>query len=445
VVKASKAGRDISLSKLEARLGEYRPRETGVVIENRPKEAVERVNTRGVKSNWERYTAERERYFREKKEAAADLSARQKTERAELQKRQREERERMFSGSWKGRGALLNRQRSVLAATQQAEKLNLRDRHSRERDNLKKLFPIRFPNFKTWLDSKETNQEASVSFRYLKNAALYGMGANAAPTPSDLRAFTPKIGNKGGVAYARGGGKEAEFIDYGKKIVLEQKCDETATLAALQLANQKWGSAVINGTEEYKRLCVELAIRHNLRLANPDLAQEVEEARKRMSQAEEKARRGMEAGKHARNYFSIGAGDPDGAYWAHYRDIISRESGAPDYSRIDGKIGIRMRVTGYSQDRIRSAIETNAPAMRRASMTGEEYDAKYRNRNWARYARETADRFVFGVRGLSQYEKSREYRPRLMKVEGRNPGEEARYERELRTEQQKQEEHISGR
>jgi hypothetical protein len=63
VIKASKAGRDISLSKLEARLGEYRPRETGVVIENRPKEPIERVDTRKVTGNWERYTAERERYF----------------------------------------------------------------------------------------------------------------------------------------------------------------------------------------------------------------------------------------------------------------------------------------------------------------------------------------------------------------------------------------------
>jgi hypothetical protein len=63
-------------------------------------------------------------------------------------------------------------------------------------------------------------------------------------------------------------------------------------------------------------------------------------------------------------------------------------------------------------------------------MTREEYDAKYRNRNWTRYAAETADGFVFGVRGMAQYERSREYRPRLMKVEGRDIREESRRERE---------------
>jgi hypothetical protein len=69
-------------------------------------------------------------------------------------------------------------------------------------------------------------------------------------------------------------------------------------------------------------------------------------------------------------------------------------------------------------------------------MTQEEYDAKYRNRDWARYAQETTDRFVFGIRGITQYEQSREYRPRLMKVEGRDSGEEWRSKRSAANEQE---------
>jgi hypothetical protein len=91
-------------------------------------------------------------------------------------------------------------------------------------------------------------------------------------------------------------------------------------------------------------------------------------------------------------------------------------------------IGIRMRTTGHSPDQIRDAIETNAPAMRRESMEEAEFNAKYRNRNWSGYAAETTNKFVFGLRGIEQYESTRRYRPRLMKVEGRDAMSEKRAE-----------------
>jgi hypothetical protein len=649
IVKASKAGRDISLSKLEAHLGAYRQRENSVIVEDRPKEAVKRVNASGVKSNWECYTTSREKYFSEKKEAAAALASQQKEERAGLYRVQKAEREKIFSRSWKGMGASLNRARSVMAAKQQSEKLNLKDKHSHERAEIKKRFPARFPNFKTWLETAEENPEAFLSFRYQDAGTIRGTREphDTVPTP-DIRAFTPSVWNKGGVAYRALGENNAQFIDYGKKIVMAEKCGEEAILAALQLACQKWGSAVVNGSDEYKRKCAELAIRHNLKLSNPELAARVEEGRKGMSQqigrdgklmqitdmksaftryaeaveagryrvtvteftengtkafihdrqsggyegktreeiigdipkfsayshygkniiitpmsedkhhilvddltpeklkqlrddgykpacviesspenyqailtvpsvygdsskdrdaankltkelnlkygdpklsgsvhghrlppfpnkkpkhqrldgtypdtalieanggicektrmeleaihssikeAEERAKREAKAVKPAdRSHYSTGTNDPSSAYWIHYRDIAARQTGAPDYSRIDGMIGTRMRVTGYSRDQIRGAIESNAPLMRQQNMTEGEYNAKYSNKNWRNYAAETADGFVFGVRGITQYEKTREYRPRLMKIEGRNVIEESRRERERRNE-----------
>ena len=83
---------------------------------------------------------------RSRAEAAASLNARQKSERDALLKKQKEDRGALFSESWKGKGGLLNRTRSVLAAPQQSKKLNLRDRHSKERGEMKKRFPARFPN-----------------------------------------------------------------------------------------------------------------------------------------------------------------------------------------------------------------------------------------------------------------------------------------------------------
>jgi hypothetical protein len=661
-VKASKASRDASMSKLVARLGEYASRPEGTVIANRDPEPVERAAKSGVKSEWERFKAAREAYFRDKKEENTALTERHKKERASLRERQKTERERTLAGSWKGRGAILNRSRSVMAARQQGGKLDLLDRQWREIGAFREKYPRRFVNFKTWLE-QEKDQSAHLSFRYPNQGTVHGGGQDTETAKADIRAFAPKIGNKGGVAYSRDGAGEAEFIDYGKTIVLGQNCGDDAILAALQLANQKWGSAVIQGTEEYKKKCVELAIRHNLRLANSDLAKELEEARKPMTQRNTREAATMQATENAdkksiftryadavgaerfrvtvteigeggtsafifdknnggyegktqeeilealpkfstysrykkniivtpmskdkhhilvddltpeklkqlrddgykpacviesspKNYQAVitipsaeedsekdriaankltrdlnakygdpklsgsvhghrmppfpnckpkhrrddgtypdtilieanggicekakqeleaiyaslkeaekkarqteerakrfsegrsdgtGANDPNGAYWIHYRDVAAKFAGTTDYSRIDGMIGVRMRATGYSREQIREAIESNAPEMRRNAMSEESYLAKYKNKDWPRYARETADNFVLGLRGLSQYEDTRKYRPRLMKLEGRDAREEARRAYARRNEQERQEEQISGR
>jgi hypothetical protein len=512
---------------------------------------------------------------------------------------------------------------------------------------MKKRFPSRFSNFKTWLETMEENQEPFLSFRYPDTGTIRGtgetLGVDAIPIP-DIRAFTPTIWNKGGVAYRAQGENEAQFIDYGRKIVMAEKCGEDAVLAALQLANQKWGGAVVNGSDEYKKKCVELAIRHNLKLSHPDLAAQVEEGRKGMTQqrqevktmqttdkktaftryadavgaeryrvtvteftengtkafihdrqnggyegktrdeilgdipkfgaysrynkniivtpispdkhhilvddltpeklkqlkedgyklacviesspenyqavitipslygdsqkdreaankltkelnlkygdpklsgsvhghrlppfpnqkpkhkrpdgtfpdtslieanggicekalkelesinaalreAEEKAGRTAEAKDRASGDRFTGANDPNGAYWIHYRDIAAKFKGTLDYSRIDALIGIRMRATDYSPGEVQSAIEDNAPAMRRETMSPEAFEAKYKSRDWKRYASETTEKYVFGPRGAVQFERALDYRPLYMRLEGRDAISEAQAERERR-------------
>jgi hypothetical protein len=248
-----------------------------------PVEPVEKVaKAPKVRNAWERYQEARTDYFDAKKKAFADLQERQKKERSVLQKKQKDKRTQIFTKSWQGRGRELNQRRSVMAAAQQAEKLNFRDRQKQERENLKKLFPLRFPNFKTWLD-QEIDPELSVLFRYTDSLVL--LGEDTAHN-RDLRDYTPMFyeplsGNKGGVAYvrekkaeekglfhiARLKTPEADFIDYGRKIVLSRNCDETAVLAALQLASQKWGTVQISGTESYKKLCAEVARKNNIRIS----------------------------------------------------------------------------------------------------------------------------------------------------------------------------------
>ena len=96
----------------------------------------------------------------------------------------------------------------------------------------------------------------------------------------DLRDYSARKGAGYSVLYCRIGGYTADFSDMGKRIVLNKnKLDETSVAAALQLANQKWGATQINGSKEYKELCVSVAVKYGLRLANPDLAAEVERRR----------------------------------------------------------------------------------------------------------------------------------------------------------------------
>ncbi|MDR1622881.1 MAG: relaxase/mobilization nuclease domain-containing protein [Synergistaceae bacterium] len=286
VIKASQAGRDISLSKLEKRLGAYRDRDTFVLLHPARPEAVERVAAAPkVKGSWEEYRKAKAKYHAAKKDALSELQKWQGTERKILIGSQREERVSLFRVSWQGKGAELNQRRSLMAAKQQREKLDLRDRQKEEREKLKKRFPHQFPSFKTWL-SLDDDPELSALYRYPGQFVLFAGGGEGTPAGErnfDLRDYFPVFGERrGGVMYRRNGSKRntADFIDYGKKIVVSDKLDKFGVLAALQLASQKWGTVQLSGSEEYKRLCVQLATKHNIKLANPELKAEIEAARK---------------------------------------------------------------------------------------------------------------------------------------------------------------------
>ena len=95
-----------------------------------------------------------------------------------------------------------------------------------------------------------------------------------------------------------------------------------------------------------------------------------------------------------------------------------------DYSQVDGMIGIRMRVTGFSSGEIQMAIEENAPKMRHENMSAEEFRGKYQYRDWKRFAEETTQRFVFGARGERQFTDAEPYKRYYLKLEGRREREE---------------------
>jgi hypothetical protein len=279
VIKASQAGRDISLSKLKKRFGEYRDRDVTVKVRALAPEAVERIEAAPkIKRTWEDYQQAKAEYFLSKKGSLSELQNRHKKDREKLAAKHCAERAVLFRNSWKGKGAELNQYRSVIAARQTGEKLDLRERQQAERESLKKEFPRQFPSFKAWLNFDEDPKLMAI-YRYSGQLVLLAADGvkNESIKKPDLRDYFPVIrGERGGVAYCRDGGNVADFIDYGGRIVISGQFSEQSVLAALQLAQQKWGGVQISGSKEYKQLCARLATKNNIKISNPELAPDTE-------------------------------------------------------------------------------------------------------------------------------------------------------------------------
>lgn len=101
------------------------------------------------------------------------------------------------------------------------------------------------------------------------------------------------------------------------------------------------------------------------------------------------------------------------AYQAHYGDVVRllRQRlgvGKLDLSRVDSMIAVRMRVTGYSQSDIESAIRHCAPTTRQ----------NVESHDWNDYAQRTA-RYAYSFAGERQAERLAKYQQDWARLEGR--------------------------
>ena len=275
-VKLSHISRQSSFSKLEQRLGKYHARGADVILQS-PKSYVKQ-------SAWEDYQAARHEYLESKASAMKKLKARQKRERENLFWVQKSRRQEVYSESWKGRGKELNQVRSILAFTSQRERLTLRERHKEEQQEMKAHFLVRFPSFREWL-SDQSREDLYHVYRYsgqlLLSPEQSGIQITRPQRQIDLRDYSARRGAGSSVLYCRTGLFTADFSDMGRRIILnKKKLTEESVAAALQLANQKWGATKITGNAEYRELCISAAVKYGLKLANSDLAVEVERRRK---------------------------------------------------------------------------------------------------------------------------------------------------------------------
>lgn len=131
-----------------------------------------------------------------------------------------------------------------------------------------------FPDFKRWkhdLDNekliskrlKEDRMEIDAKYSKIKEELLH-----------DIKAYTYKETKKGVSFFPKEKAwwnTKVSFVDSGDKIKINDKHNAGAILAALQLATQKWGPLTLKGSDEYKTLCVKLAVRHGFQIKNPEL------------------------------------------------------------------------------------------------------------------------------------------------------------------------------
>lgn len=296
IIKASSVSRTCSLNSLEKKIGVFERSETR--IPNSAKQNIEKIQPiQEAKeySNWEKYAQERSAYYEEKKNKTTVQKLKRQQEWDMLKKSQKEERDELYKLPKEHRGAFLAL-RSATAAKQATEKIDLKEKQYKERQQFYKENPT-FQSYEEWLRTNGLTKIAA-SWRYKREINRHNI---ISPEKSnneiklkevpvlDIRAFKPKISkNEKEILYVfREKENEVGFIDKGKMLQIVKDNDSVTIRAALQLASQKWGSVRLTGTDEFKRRCVEIAAEGNIKIANSELQDAWQQCRNNHKDIEE--------------------------------------------------------------------------------------------------------------------------------------------------------------
>lgn len=302
-VKASSADRSASINQLQKRLGIYQPsgqqelapakrqqKDQGVLHPDARTSGldVDRVRRTAGRStgrseplranqpSWKDYTAARQADKAARTQRNAKLKAAHEVEKQQLRERLRAERKEALEGDWRGKGMLLNAMKSVIAAQQAAEKLELKERHEAEKKRVRAVYPA-FPSFEQWL-RENVGERAAEEYRNkdaVKENRIYsvpgiGLQHDLRVRPLDIRDFKPSVQGRE-VVYQSADGRES-FIDRGKHVAVLDTESEASIRAAMQLASQKFGGTLeVTGADEFKQMCVRIAVEQGIRLQNPEL------------------------------------------------------------------------------------------------------------------------------------------------------------------------------
>lgn len=367
VIKASAAGRACSLGALQKRLGDFEPAPEGLPIAT---PAAVPVASRVAAPGWGEYAKARRERQAERNSAQAELRERHQGERDAFFESAKARRAALAAQDWKGRGAEMNAERSLLAARIAAERAELFERQARERRQLaRKVRPL--GSYEEWLRSRES-AEAAERFRFraqLDAEPLRFCGQTDELLPAIRRDIRDVEGRRTseGVAYSFVGDSRAAFVDRGAEVVMHDAHDDAAVLAGLQLAASKFGVVRLEGAPADVAHAARIAARHGIRIVNPEVQELMREERQRLGfdfvpaparkpKPEPPAQAVIEQRAQVRR-----DDPPHLAAWRRHRAAVAIERQGEDLpvnpSVEDREIALRMRVTGWPQAEIAEAIE----------------------------------------------------------------------------------------
>ena len=260
---------------------EFMRRESGATSDNGASRLAPEPIKPGV-PGWGEYVAARGEHFKSKRIAKAELDAKHEAERVEFAAKQKADRDVMLMQDYRGKGALLNATRSFLKGQQAGARLEIKERHKVERLALREQFQP-WPSLEDW-QRLRGRPDLADEWRHKHGVQNRIVGDSMeSPRLHDLRAFTPQIVGRE-VHYSRSSEPDSVvFVDRGREINVLDWRNPDVTLAALQLASAKWPKGFqITGNDEYKALCVQIAVRENLTILNSDLQQQIEAERQRV-------------------------------------------------------------------------------------------------------------------------------------------------------------------
>ena len=254
--KASAVWRRAALRQLEARLGPFEAPGAEALPETA--DPAKRQAAREARhETWAQWEAQCE-------EEARALTERQREEREALRRER----------CWKGRFLERNLHRSLLAGAHAREQAALEAAQRRQREALTAR-GVAGEDAAKWRDDPAIaclRRTRHLELRALEPASEAALTAEA-PAPRDIRDYQGRVVGSWVVyatraQHARG---EVAFVDRGKRVTVHERDSDAAALAAMQLAQQKWGRFRARGSEAHKRRSAWLAAKHGLNLANPEL------------------------------------------------------------------------------------------------------------------------------------------------------------------------------
>lgn len=292
-VKLSVASKQCGFSKIVSRLGDFQPRDPAIEIKKFVPVLTEKAKeSSGRAAKIREYNDLKRSYYEKKREANAALWTEITKVRADFRAQKKERRAALYGEKKQNPDFNLKLQLSQLALEMSQKAEQIAEEIEKKKKKYKELFGGRWPSYEDWLRCQQLYSEAEF-WRYQFNVSIF-LGDFADYNQYDLGGYSAKIIGKA-VRYDRG--ERVAFVDKGNFISVFESQNSEIVWDGLKMAQQKWGAFNINGSKEFKSLCIDLIARHDeyyIRLKDPEQQLCVEERRREIAEERKRERKAIE-------------------------------------------------------------------------------------------------------------------------------------------------------